>query len=102
MRVRGNDVSMMEQSIAARDEEGRFRLLVDAVLLAHHPAAGKAEALAQPQHGFEALNGAPGRVEGLEAAEPRHGPLDPKVVTLDALLRVFGDVMHRGARQARE
>ena len=25
------------------------------VLLAHRPAAGKAEALAQPQHGFEAI-----------------------------------------------
>src|SRR4051794_5933120 len=35
------------------------------VLLADGPRAGKAEALAQPQHGFEALDRAPGRVEGL-------------------------------------
>src|SRR3954464_14352277 len=69
------------------------------VLLADGPRARKAKALAQPQHGFEALDGAPGRVEGLEAAHPRHGPLDPEVVTLDPLLQVLGDVMHRGARQ---
>ena len=66
-----------------------------AVLLAHRPAAGKAKALAQPQHRFKPLDGPPGRVEGLEAANPRHGPLDPKVVTLDPLLEVLGDVMHR-------
>src|SRR4051794_26463789 len=69
------------------------------VLLAHRPAAGKAEALAQPQHGFEALDRTPRRVEGLEAANPRHGPLDPEVVALDPLLQVLGDVMHRRARQ---
>src|SRR4051812_21858200 len=69
------------------------------VLLAHRPAAGKAEALAQPQHRLEALDRAPGRVEGLEAAHPRHGPLDPEVVTLDPLLEMFGDVVRRGARQ---
>src|SRR4051794_24525319 len=69
------------------------------VLLTHRPAAGKAEALAQPQHRFEALNGPSRCVEGLEAADPRHGPLDPEVVTLDPLLQMFGDVMHRGARQ---
>src|SRR3954451_16196406 len=69
------------------------------VLLAHRPAAGKAEALAQPQHGFEALDGPPGRVEGLEAAHPRHGPLDPEVVALDPLLEVLGHVVGRGARQ---
>src|SRR3954467_8069914 len=69
------------------------------VLFAHRPGARKAEALAQPQHGFKGLNGAPGRVEGLKAADPRHGPLDPEVVTLDPLLQVFRDVVHRGARQ---
>src|SRR3954449_8635410 len=69
------------------------------VLLAHRPAAGKAKALAQPQHRFKPLDGPPGRVEGLEAAHPRHGPLDPEVVALDALLQVLGDVMHRVARQ---
>src|SRR5829696_5517784 len=69
------------------------------VLLADGPRAGKAETLAQPQHGLEALDGPPGRVEGLEAAHPRHGPLDPEVVALDPLLEMFGDVMDRGARQ---
>ena len=69
------------------------------VLLAHRPGARKAKALAQPQHGFEALDGAPRCVEGLEAAHPRHGPLDPEVIALDPLLQVLGDVMHRGARQ---
>src|SRR4051812_6701403 len=69
------------------------------VLLAHGPRAGKAEALAQPQHGFKALDRAPGRVEGLQAAHPRHGPLDPDVVALDPLLQVLGHVMHRGPRQ---
>src|SRR3954462_2242534 len=69
------------------------------VLLAHGPRAGKAEALAQPQHGFEPLDGPSRRVEGLEAAHPRHGPLDPEVIALDALLQVLGHVMHRRARQ---
>src|SRR3954468_10203373 len=57
-----------------------------AVLLAHRPGARKAEPLAQPQHCFKALDRAPGRVEGLKAAHPRHGPLDPEVVSLDPLL----------------
>src|SRR3954452_16316737 len=69
------------------------------VLLANGPGARKAKALAQPQHGFKALDGAPRRVEGLKAANSRHRPLDPEVVALDPLLQVFGDVMHRGARQ---
>src|SRR5215203_6911219 len=69
------------------------------VLLADGPRAGKAEALAQPQHGLEALDGPPGRVEGLEAANPRHGLLDPEVIAFNPLLEMFGDVMHRGARQ---
>src|SRR3954452_23374713 len=69
------------------------------VLLAHRPGARKAEPLAQPQHGFEALDRAPRRVEGLEAPDPWHGPLDPKVIALDPLLQVLGDVVHRGARQ---
>src|SRR3954452_19715194 len=56
------------------------------VLLAHRPAAGKAEALTQAQHRFKPLDGPPGRVEGLKAAHPRHGPLDPEVVALDPLL----------------
>src|SRR3954447_14146687 len=69
------------------------------VLLAHRPAARKAEALAQPQHRLEALDRAPGRVERPEPAHSRHGPLDPEVVALDALLQVLGDVVDRRARQ---
>ena len=69
------------------------------VLLAHRPRAGKVEALAQPQHGFEALDGPPGRVEGLEAANPRHGPLHLEVIALDALLEMLGHVVHRHTRQ---
>src|SRR5215217_4577598 len=69
------------------------------VLLAHRPRARKAEALAQPQHRLEALDRTPRRVEGLEAANPRHGPLDPEVVALDPLLQVLGHVMDRHTRQ---
>ena len=69
------------------------------VLLADGPCAGKAEALAQPEHRLEALDRAPGRVEGLKAAHPRHGPLDPEVVALDPLLQVLADVMDRHTRQ---
>src|SRR3954464_12428088 len=63
------------------------------VLLAHRPGARKAEALAQPQHRFEALDRPPRRVEGLKAANPRQGPLDPEVVALDPLLQVLGHVV---------
>src|SRR4051812_33688101 len=69
------------------------------VLLAHRPGTRKAEALAQPQHGLEPLDRAPRCVEGLEAADPRHGPLDPEVIALDPLLQVLGHVMDRGSRQ---
>src|SRR3954463_16119231 len=69
------------------------------VLLAHGPRAGKAEALAQPQHRLEALDGPSRCVEGLEAANPRHGSLHPEVVALNPLLQVLGDGMHRRARQ---
>src|SRR3954468_9226048 len=55
------------------------------VLLANGPGARKATALAQPQHGFKALDRAPGCVEGLKAANSRHGPLHPEVVALEAL-----------------
>ena len=68
-------------------------------MLAHRPAAGKAEALTQPQHRFKPLNGTPRCVEGLEAAHPRHGPLDPEVVALDPLLEMLGHVMDRHTRQ---
>src|SRR3954452_3100179 len=48
------------------------------VLLAHGPGAGEAEALAQPQHGLEVLDGAPRRVERAKAPNPRHRPLTRK------------------------
>src|SRR5215211_5804695 len=70
-----------------------------AVLLADGPRAGKAEALAQPQHSLEALDRAPCCRGGLEAANPRHGSLDPEVVALDPLLQVLGDGVQRSARQ---
>src|SRR5215203_6201598 len=69
------------------------------VLLAHRPGARKAKPLAQPQHRLEPLNGAPGRVERLEAANPRHVLLDPEMVALDPLLQMLGDGVDRGARQ---
>src|SRR4051812_229656 len=69
------------------------------VLLTHRPAAREAEALTQPQHGFEALDGPPRRVEGLEAANPRHGPLDPEVIALDPLLQVLRHIVDWRARQ---
>ena len=69
------------------------------VLLADAPGPGKAEALAQPQHGFKALDRTPGCVKGLEAAHPRHRSLDPEVIALDPLLQVFRDVVHRRTRQ---
>src|SRR3954465_15510268 len=68
-------------------------------LLAHRPGTRKAEAFAQPQHRLEALDRAPGRVEGLEAPNPRHRPLHPEVVALDRLLQVLSHVMHRPTRQ---
>lgn len=72
------------------------------VLLAHGPCAGKAEALAQPQHGLEALDRASRRVERAEAAHPRHRPLHPEVVALDPLLQMLGNgVDRRSGQQAR-
>lgn len=40
------------------------------VLLTDGPYAGKAEALAQPEHGLKALDSAPGRVERAKATDP--------------------------------
>jgi hypothetical protein len=34
-------------------------------------------------------------VEGLEAADPRHGLPDPEVIALNPLLQGLGDVMYR-------
>ena len=38
-------------------------------------------------------------MEGLKAANLRHRPLDPKMIALDPLLQVLGDVMQRIVRQ---
>ena len=70
------------------------------VLLAHRPGTRKAEPFAQPQHGLEALDRAPGCVKGLKAADPRHVLLDPEVVALDPLLlQVLGDVAQRASQE---
>ena len=69
------------------------------VLLTDRPRAREAEALAQPQHGLEALDRASGCGEGLKAPDPRHGPLDPEVIALDPLLQVLGHVVDRILRQ---
>jgi hypothetical protein len=69
------------------------------VLLLHSPGAGKVESFAQPQHGFEPPDRASCRMEGLKAADPRHGLLNPEVVALDPLLQVLGDVMQWILRQ---
>ena len=69
------------------------------VLLADGPRAGKAEALAQPQHRLEAGDRTPGCVERAEAADPRYRSLDPEVVALDALLQVLSDVADRRSWQ---
>ena len=71
------------------------------VLLAHRPRAGKAEALQQPQHGLEPPDRSSRRVEGLKAANPRHGSLDPEIVALDPLLQVLSDVMGPVAKDFR-
>jgi len=45
--------------------------------LAHTPRAGKPKALAEPEHGLEALDGSPRNEEGLEATDPGHILRDP-------------------------
>ena len=69
------------------------------ILVTVGPRPGKAEALAQPQHRLEALDRAPGREEGLEAADPRHVLLESEVGALNALLQVFGHVVEWNAGQ---
>ncbi len=69
------------------------------VLLTDRPYTGKAEALAQPEHGLEALDGVSSRMEGAKASDPRHVLLDPEVVALDALLQVLSDVVDRRTRE---
>ena len=63
------------------------------VLAVNRPLAGEAEALLQPQHGLEPLDGSPGRVERAKATDPRHGLLHSGVVTLDPLLKMLPDMM---------
>ncbi len=58
----------------------------------------RSRSLAHPQHGLEALDGAPGRVEAREAADPRH-VLQPEMVALDPLLQMLRDVVDGVARQ---
>ena len=53
------------------------------VMLAYRPGTREIKALPQPQHGFEASDRPSRRVEGLKAANPRHGPLDSEVIALD-------------------
>jgi len=48
------------------------------VLFAHPPGTRKPESFTQPQHGFEPPDRASCRVEGLKAADPRHGLFDPE------------------------
>src|SRR3954447_25225052 len=69
------------------------------VLLAYRPGTREVEALSQPQHGLEPPDRSSCRVEGLKTADPRHRPLDPKMIALDPLLQVLGDVMQRVSRQ---
>ena len=71
-------------------EEARKQI----ILVIDGPASGKAEALPQPQHRFETGDGPSRCVEGLEAADFRHVLLHPEMVTLDALLKVFGNIMN--------
>src|SRR3954451_629550 len=73
----GRDRPRLSHFVNLRETEAECQQLV---LFAHRPRARKAEALAEPQHRLEALDGAPGCVEGLKAADPRHGPFDPEVV----------------------
>ena len=59
------------------------------VLLADSPGAGKAETLAQQEHGFENLDRAVHYVERAEASDPGHVLLDSQLIALDALLCIF-------------
>src|SRR3954463_1490965 len=76
------------------------------VLLADGPRAGKAEGLAQPQHRLEALDRAPGRVEGRErlpalvqaGRERARGRTGPQALSSssDALRAALGGPAHAG------
>src|SRR3954462_6636088 len=55
------------------------------VLLAYRPGAREIKAFTQPQHGLEPPDRSSSRVKGLKAADPRHWPLDPKMIALDPL-----------------
>jgi hypothetical protein len=74
-----------------KSEEAREQI----VLIVDGPLAGKVKALPQPQHRFEpGIRPARG-VERLETAHLRHVLLHPEMVTLNALLEMFGDIMKR-------
>jgi len=74
-----------------KSEEAREQV----VLIIDSPIASEAEALLQPEHRLETRDGSPRRVEGLEAADLRHVLLHAEMVTLNALLEMFGDIMNR-------
>ena len=65
------------------------------VLNVDGPAAREAEALPEPEHGFEAGDCAARRFERLEAADLWHVLLHTEVGALDALLQMLGDIVHR-------
>lgn len=69
------------------------------VLIVDGPIADKAEAFPEPEHHFESGNGSTCRVEGLEAADLGHVFLHPKMVALNALLQMLGDIMDRVGMQ---
>lgn len=63
------------------------------VLVVDGPIADEAEALSLPQHRLEAGDCSLCRFEGLEAADLRHVFLHAELVALDALLKMFGDIV---------
>ena len=78
-----------------KPEEAREQI----ILIVDGPVAGKAEALAQPQHRFEPGDRPARRFEGLETADLGHVLLHSEVIALDALLEMFGDIMYRAWMQ---
>lgn len=63
------------------------------ILATDSPVAGEAQALAQPQQGFEAGYHTPCRREITQTSHFRHHLFKLEVITLDHLLQVLGDAM---------
>ena len=63
------------------------------VLLTDGSRSDEAEGLAELQHGFGALDGAPCGVGELKATDLGHVLLDPETVALNFLLQVFRDIV---------